>query len=112
MLTMVNFIAISLYGNKIRGGYLDIILIVLLLAVLAAFGVYIYLYYKKEKKRQYGYKLYTIKYVQGEDTYVQIIGAKSEEEVETIFYNANEFTEDDVEILSIEQLSPSDLGYY
>lgn len=91
---------------------MNIVLIILLVAVLAAFGVYIYLYYKKEKKRQYSYKLYTIEYAQGEDTYVQIIGAKSEEEVETIFYNANEFTEDDVEILRIEQLSPSDLGYY
>ena len=109
---MVNFIAISLYGNEIRGDYLDIILIVLLLAVLAAFGVYIYLYYKKEKKRQYGYKLYTIKYVQGEDTYLQIIGAKSEVEVKAIFYNANSFNETDVEILSIEQISQSDLGYY
>lgn len=91
---------------------MDIILIILLIAVLAAFGVYIYLYYKKEKKRQHGYKLYTITYVQGEDTYSQVIGARSEEGVKIIFYNANEFTEDDVEILSIEQISQSDLGYY
>lgn len=92
--------------------YLNIVLIVLLIVVLIVFGVGIRRYYAEEKKRQCGYKLYVITYNKDEVAYAQIIGAYSEEESVIVFYESNEFSESDVEIVSVKQLYPADLGYY
>lgn len=94
------------------GNYLNIVLIVLLFAVLIVFGAGIHRYYAEEKKRQCRYKLYMITYTKEEVAYAQIIGAYSEEESVIVFYESNEFSESDVEIVSVEQISPADLGYY
>ena len=53
-----------------------------------------------------------ITYNKDEVAYVQIIGAYSEEESVIVFYESNEFSESDVEIVSVKQLSLADLGYY
>lgn len=86
---MVSSIAISSSGSDAeRIDSLDVLMVAFFGIAAVVFSIYIFDYYRKEKRRKETedvYKLYKITFENNGETYFQIIGAMSEKGAEQVF---------------------------